>query len=221
MKSSSHQFEPSLAQRLALWADRLRDVAAMGLRFARSVHDRDAFSAVQQVAIEMMAEATGQAAEDLEPLRATVFAHPTPFAGGDAAIIDTAGRILLIRRADNGLWAMPGGALAVGETPAEGAAREAFEETGVRCDPVALAAVHDSRLCHTPSPHHLYHFTFLCRPHAAGQIVAASHAVEVRETGWFREDGLPPDLDPGHAPRIPHAFRVWHGDMRTYFDGSP
>ena len=44
------------------------------------------------------------------------------------------------------------------------------------------------------------------------------HDFEVLETGWFAEDELPGDLDPGHISRIPEAFRVWRGDVRSYFD---
>ena len=39
---------------------------------------------------------------------------------GIAAVIDDSGRILLVQRADNGLWAMPGGDFEIGETPAAG-----------------------------------------------------------------------------------------------------
>ncbi len=47
------------------------------------------------------------------------------------AVRDENGRLLLIQRSDNGLWAMPGGALEVGETVAHAAAREVLEETGI------------------------------------------------------------------------------------------
>jgi ADP-ribose pyrophosphatase YjhB (NUDIX family) len=207
------------AEQIALWADKLRDVSAMGLYFAKNIHDETAFRAVQTVALEMLALATGEAWEQIEPLRATVFANPTPLAVGDAAIIDNEGRILLIRRADNGLWAMPGGALEVGETPAEGVVREALEETGVRCRPIALVGVFDSRRCGMLTRHHLYACLFLCQPLApSGET--PSHAIEVKQTGWFAEHDLPEDIDPGHRTRIPEAFRMWHGDQRAFFDES-
>lgn len=208
----------SPAQQIALWADRLRDISAMGLRFSKNFHDRQGFRAVQDIALEMLAAATGSTIKDLEPLRAAVISRPTPFSVGDAAVIDGQGHILLIQRADNGRWAMPGGALEVGETPAEGVAREALEETGVRCRPVALIGVFDSRLCGTTTPNHLYQFTFLCEPLNGETPEAASHALEVRNQGWFAEDELPADLDPGHASRIPAAFRAWRGERRAYFD---
>lgn len=209
----------SLAQQLALWADQLRDVSALGLRFSQNIYDREHFQTVQNIAVEMLALATNTSLEELEPLRSTVMARPTPFSTGDAAIINQAGEILLVQRADNQKWAMPGGAMAVGETPAEAVAREALEETGVRCQPLTLVGVYDSRFCGTTVAHHLYHFVFLCRPLNGGQVNRPpSHALEVLDTGWFSANALPGEIDPGHISRIPDAFRVWHGDERAFFD---
>jgi ADP-ribose pyrophosphatase YjhB (NUDIX family) len=207
------------AEQIALWADKLRDVSAMGLMFVKSVYDETAYRAVQTIALEMMAMASSEPLEQIEPLRTTIFANPTPLSCGDAAIIDDTGRILLIQRADSGLWAMPGGAFEVGETPAEGAVREALEETGVCCEPIALVGVFDSRRCGLPSRHHLYAFLFLCKP-LTSPVEHPSHAIEVKQTSWFAERELPEEIDPGHRTRIPEAFRVWHGDQSAFFDQS-
>jgi 8-oxo-dGTP pyrophosphatase MutT (NUDIX family) len=204
-------------QQLALWADRLRDMSALGLHYAQTMYDRDRYQALQNIAIEMLALATHEPLEQFEPLRATIFARPTPLSVGDAAVIDDDGRILLIQRADNHLWAMPGGALEVGETPAAGAVREAWEEAGVVCDPVALVGVFDSRYCGTTSRHHLYQFLFLCRPRHL-RLQPASHVHETIDVRWFAEDALPDALDPGHRSRIPEAFRIWRSGSPTYFD---
>ncbi len=207
------------AQQLAFWADKLRDVAAMGGYFAENPHDKTNYENIQTIAMEMMALATGETLAEMEPLRAPVFARPTPITVGDAAVIDEGGRILLIRRADNGQWAMPGGAIEVGETPAEGVVREALEETGVEAEALALVGIHDSRLCGSVTRHHLYQLTFLCQPvEGNGRFQDATHAHEVLDVAWFAEDALPHDTDPGHASRIPEAFRVWRGDHRAYFD---
>jgi 8-oxo-dGTP pyrophosphatase MutT (NUDIX family) len=58
-------------------------------------------------------------------------------------LVDRADRTLLLRGGDParpGLryWFTPGGGLDSGETPAAGAARELFEETGLRVDPDGL-----------------------------------------------------------------------------------
>jgi ADP-ribose pyrophosphatase YjhB (NUDIX family) len=198
-----------LAQQLAMFADRLRDAAAFGLHFSENRYDR---------AVELLALATSELPASFEPLRAPVLSRPTPFVGGDAAIINDQGQILLIQRADNQKWAMPGGALEVGETPAAGVEREAFEETGVRCQAVTLIGIFDSRLYSSASRHHLYHVVFLCRPLALDDLGRGSHRQEVSNVQWFAQDDLPQDLDPGHAARVPEAFRVWRGDPRAFFD---
>ncbi|QBD75244.1 NUDIX domain-containing protein [Ktedonosporobacter rubrisoli] len=213
--------ETTLAQRLALLGEILRDCSARGLHFAANIYDRDNYRKIQDVALELQAIAGGQSLEEIEPLRTSLFNFPSPFAVGDGAVIDDAGKILLIRREDNGLWAMPGGGLEVGETPAEGAVREVLEETGIASEPVAFVGVHDSRLSGSGARHHLYHFLFLCRPLAEKESKPASHANEVLEINWFPEHALPEELDPGHKQRIPEAFRVWHGDLRAFFDPPP
>ncbi len=214
----------TLVQHIALWADRLRDIAALGLHYTGlssspdARYDRERYRAVQDVAMEMLAAATQEPVASLEPLRAPIFSRPTPLITGDAAIIDDAGRILLIRRADNRCWAMPGGALEVGETPAEGTLREAYEETGVQCKAMALVGVFDSRCCGSVSRHHMYHLVFLCQPSDMAEIGHGSCAHEVLDVRWFAEDALPGDIDPGHVSRIPVAFRVWHGEAPAFFD---
>lgn len=45
---------------------------------------------------------------------------------------DDQGRVLLIQRSDNGLWALPGGGQDIDETVAQCAERETLEETGHR-----------------------------------------------------------------------------------------
>ncbi|HEX6969579.1 MAG TPA: NUDIX domain-containing protein [Micromonosporaceae bacterium] len=49
--------------------------------------------------------------------------------GGSALITDDQGRILLQQRADSGNWALPGGAMNIGETLAQAVIREVKEES--------------------------------------------------------------------------------------------
>ncbi len=50
--------------------------------------------------------------------------------GSSAVVVDSQNRILLQRRSDSGNWALPGGAMDIGETLAESLIREVREETG-------------------------------------------------------------------------------------------
>ncbi|MCA9950258.1 MAG: NUDIX hydrolase N-terminal domain-containing protein [Anaerolineales bacterium] len=212
----SHPQQP--AQQIAFWADKIRDMAALGLVFSDNFYERERCERLQSLALEMMAYATDTPLPAMEPLRATVFARPTPAAVVDTAVIDNNGRLLLIRRADNHKWAMPGGALEVGETPKEGGIREVHEETGVRCEITNLIGVFDSRLCGSETAYHLYHMTFLARPLNGDAPDPVSHALEIEATGWFSADELPENIDSGHVGRIPLAFEMWRGEKRPYFD---
>jgi ADP-ribose pyrophosphatase YjhB (NUDIX family) len=58
-----------------------------------------------------------------------------------AVVLDESGRILMIRRTDNDLYAIPGGGLEAGETVSEAVAREVLEETGIRVEVVDLVGV--------------------------------------------------------------------------------
>ncbi|MDP9182459.1 MAG: NUDIX domain-containing protein [Actinomycetota bacterium] len=71
---------------------------------------------------------------------------PTPVARTAARVLllDAAGRLLLLRGLDPAApergtwWITPGGGLDPGESLREGAARELFEEIGLRCSPAEL-----------------------------------------------------------------------------------
>jgi ADP-ribose pyrophosphatase YjhB (NUDIX family) len=55
---------------------------------------------------------------------------------------DDAGRLLLIRRADNGYWSVPAGTMELGESIADCAVRELKEETGLDATRVTPFAMH-------------------------------------------------------------------------------
>ena len=59
-----------------------------------------------------------------------------------SAVVIDAGRILLHRRRDNGLWALPGGAVEVGESVGEAVVREVHEETGYQVEPMYVVGVY-------------------------------------------------------------------------------
>jgi ADP-ribose pyrophosphatase YjhB (NUDIX family) len=57
-------------------------------------------------------------------------------------VINDAGEILLIRRTDNGNWAVPGGAIDLGESVAQAAVRETLEESGVECAITGIVGIY-------------------------------------------------------------------------------
>jgi 8-oxo-dGTP pyrophosphatase MutT (NUDIX family) len=67
----------------------------------------------------------------------------TPRRAARVLLVDASRRVLMLRGRDPGrphhsYWFTVGGGLDAGETPAQGAVRELFEETGLRVDPDAV-----------------------------------------------------------------------------------
>lgn len=56
---------------------------------------------------------------------------PVLSAGG--VVLDARGRVLVLRRSDEGIWCFPKGQVEPGETPQQTAAREILEECGLAC----------------------------------------------------------------------------------------
>ncbi|MGV8909328.1 MAG: NUDIX hydrolase [Propionicimonas sp.] len=65
-----------------------------------------------------------------------------------AVVTDDQGRVLLIHKTDNDLWALPGGGHEPGESLAETVVREVFEETGYQVVPTQIVGTYTN-------PHHL------------------------------------------------------------------
>lgn len=59
-----------------------------------------------------------------------------------AIVRDGLGRVLMVRRADDGYWELPGGRVEVGESASVAVVREVAEETGVTIRVTGLAGVY-------------------------------------------------------------------------------
>lgn len=59
-----------------------------------------------------------------------------------AVVRDEAGRVLMIRRTDNDLYALPGGAQDIGETVVQAVVRETEEETGITVEVTSLVGIY-------------------------------------------------------------------------------
>ncbi len=59
-----------------------------------------------------------------------------------AVVTDEQGRILMVHKTDNDLWALPGGGMDLGESIADAAVRETKEETGIDIAVTGLIGVY-------------------------------------------------------------------------------
>ncbi|MCO5171821.1 MAG: NUDIX hydrolase [Planctomycetes bacterium] len=110
-------------------------------------------------------------------------------------------RLLLCRRAiepRRGLWTLPAGFLEQGETTAEGARREAWEEARARIDVRDVLAVYDL-------PHISQVQVFFRAPLLAPDVEAGPESLEV---GLFAWDAVP--WDDLAFPTVRWALRHYH-----------
>lgn len=149
-------------------------------------------------------------------LRAKIGHAPLWLPGTTAVVTTPDGRVLLGRRADSGLWALPSGIPEPGERMSVAVAREVLEETGVRVAVEALVAVFTLPPVTYPNGDvsaYVDHL-FRCRYLDGTPRVADDESLDV---GWFAPDALPEPL----APRTPELLG-WAADYaatgRTFFD---
>jgi len=101
---------------------------------------------------------------------------------------DGAGRLLLLRQPPGRRWGLPAGLLKKHEPPAEAAARELFEESGVALSPESLTPAVPNAIVHPRGVVDTVFFGSV--PASTTQLVVDGG--EVLEAGWFPLDDLPP-----------------------------
>ena len=200
-------------QDLLRWSETLAAIARTGLGFTESGYERERFEEVLKVAADIRVaaghelEAEVLAEEWLKIVGQGVAGYVTPKVAVGAVVGNDEGEILLVQRADSGVWLYPTGWADVGYSPSEVAVKEVLEETGIEAEPVQLIAVLDGlRLGFTRIP--LYSLVFYCR--AVGGSLKA-HPLECRDVGWFAEDAMPVPLA-GAERWGPHAFAAIRGE---------
>jgi 8-oxo-dGTP diphosphatase len=95
-------------------------------------------------------------------------------------------QVLLLRQPPGRGWGLPAGLLKKGEEPAVGAARELFEEAGLRLDPSDLTPGNPNAIVHTLGWIDLVFFGT-----AAADATFTVDGGEVLEARWFPLDDLP------------------------------
>ncbi|GFJ90373.1 NUDIX hydrolase [Phytohabitans rumicis] len=104
---------------------------------------------------------------------------------------DDRGRILLIRRTDNDNWALPGGAMDLGESLPQAAVRETLEETGVRVEVTGLVGIYtDPRhvILYTSNGEARQEFSVVFTARPLGGTPTPSD--ESREVRWVARDAV-------------------------------
>ncbi len=182
---------------LVRWSESLAAIARTGLGFTQSLYERERYEEVLKVAadiksaaddaLEVRREQDHFVQEWMDSIGEGVPGYVTPKVAVGVVCGNDAGEILLVQRADSGIWLYPTGWADVGYSASEVALKEVEEETGILCEPVQLLGVIDGQRMGF-SRFGMYMILFHCRA-VGGEI--RPHPLETSGAGWFAEDALP------------------------------
>ncbi len=102
----------------------------------------------------------------------------------NVVVVNDADEILMIRRTDNDNWAVPGGAIDLGESVAQAAVRETLEESGIKCSITGIIGIYSDPkhvILYTSNGEARQEFSIVltARP-LSGQPTPSSKSSEVR-----------------------------------------
>lgn len=113
-----------------------------------------------------------------------------------AAVIRDDGKVLAIKRRDNGAWVQPGGVVELDEDPRDTVRREVLEETGVQVETGPLTGVYKNMKRGVIS------LVFRCTV-VSGEPHATAEAAEV---AWLSPEQLAEVMDEAFAVRLLDAL---------------
>ena len=124
--------------------------------------------------------------------------------GSNTVLINDANQVLLHRRSDNGAWALPGGAMEIGESIETCAVREMWEETGLHVRIKRLVGVYSdpANYCILRYPNgYAVHYLIVVYEveQTGGELLISDESTDLR---WFDVDALPDGMMPSSRMRV-------------------
>jgi ADP-ribose pyrophosphatase YjhB (NUDIX family) len=135
-----------------------------------------------------------------------------------AVVRNSLGRILLVRRADDGYWELPGGRIEVGESTSTAVIREVREEAGVAIRVTGVAGVYSdpAHVLVYPQEEAIYQQFAVCFHAVSTAGDAQPDDQETTAAAWFEpEQAAELSMHPAMRQRLTHALTEPH---QAHFD---
>lgn len=177
------------APRWLLWAREIQALSQTGLHYAENDYDRQRYHRLAELAAEITACHSNLDAQPLLSLFLAQEGYATPRVDVRAAVFRE-GKLLLVQEKADGGWTLPGGWADVGDSPAEAAEREVWEEAGFRVKATRVIGVYDANRVEPLGLFHAYKIVFLCEL-ISGEARAS---FETSAVAFFGPEEIPQQL---------------------------
>jgi len=198
--------EKNMIPRWLEWAREIQALAQTGQTYALNDWQRQRYRRLMEISAEIISEHTYL---PIEPVLDGFINQPgyaTPKVDVRGAVFKE-GKILLVREKIDDGWTMPGGWADVGDSPAKGAEREVWEESGFRVRASKVVGVYDANRAETLELYHAVKLVFLC------DIISgeARTSDETTDVGFFGQDEIPQPFagERTKTRHIEHAFNAY------------
>jgi 8-oxo-dGTP pyrophosphatase MutT (NUDIX family) len=158
--------------------DEMRAIAQTGINYAKSPYDLNQYKRLLELASGQYAEITGLDKPEIIKRFSAELGYITPKVGIQCILFNHEGKLLLEKRADDGLYGLPGGWVDPGESPEMTAVREMMEETGLTIIVDKLIGFYTRLPGEWAQPHTTVHISYLCK-FISGSISISHESLEM------------------------------------------
>jgi 8-oxo-dGTP pyrophosphatase MutT (NUDIX family) len=185
--------------------DEIRAISIEGLTYTKDKFDIDRYNKLMEITAGEYSKILDLPKNKIiNELRKEVGCI-TPKLGIDVAITNSERKLLILKRADDDSWSLPGGWVDVGEEPFDTAIRESREEAGVEIKPLGYIAI-SAKGPHL-YPQLTYQINILVATKPVGKDISVGLSHEHSEYGWVSEDDANTiNWHPGHAKLFKPIF---------------
>ncbi|BDR57385.1 NUDIX hydrolase [Xylocopilactobacillus apis] len=184
---------------------RMLALAESGLAYAKDPFDIERYEEIKKIVELLMSANTEVPLATIEKYVALDQGYATPKAEV-RAFIRRGQEVLLVQDHATQLWSLPGGFADIGYSPSENAAKEVFEETGLKVKVDGLIALYDTeKRPDIPQIYQFYKMIFACTPES-GSFKENNETDQVK---YFTLDNLPPlSLNRTTSEQLKYLFNV-------------
>lgn len=193
-----------MAKNLLILLNETRAIALNGLHYSENPHDRERYSRLLELSSRRFAHLTDTTNAWVKERFLEEVGYVTPKVGVDAAVFEPDGKMLLVKRRDDGCWCLPCGWAEVGESAYDAMAREVSEETGITAKVKSVIDVF-SRFAGTfHQVFSSYHILFYCEAIRG----TAKSSTESAVSGYYHYTKVEP-WHKDHLERAKAAHQFW------------